>query len=242
MFDYLLKFISKKEYAEEFLNGILYFNTADYFARCDNAGQQDILEGSTFFLNPVEHEYKSANVKIIEGKPCIVVEDFSEHPEKYEKSTVLHFSKSENRKLKIISFFETSFDVNTKRFSISKDMSTQFGNYCIMILDVNEFIKRTVESVNKNPDIKNFKCAPIQYKKMTGFVEMTPFIKEYDKYHYQNEYRMIFYTDDEKPYKLKLDKDINDIAMAIDLSRLDELLFENNEIQLYYDQRIYGSN
>lgn len=77
---------------------------------------------------------------------------------------------------------------------------------------------------------------------MTGFVEMTPFIKEYDKYHYQNEYRMIFYTDDEKPYKLKLDKDINDIAIAIDLSRLDELLFENNEIQLYYDQRIYGSN
>lgn len=37
----LMKFTSKYRYQQRFLDGKLFFNTSDFFARCDDAGRSD---------------------------------------------------------------------------------------------------------------------------------------------------------------------------------------------------------
>ena len=44
----LMKFTSKYEFQQDFLNGKLFFNTADWFANCEDEGRGDSDEGNSF--------------------------------------------------------------------------------------------------------------------------------------------------------------------------------------------------
>ena len=89
-------------YQQNFLDGKLFFNTSDYFAKCEEDGRGDCNEGSTFILDPNNQGLVSANLEVIDGKCMIVVRDYSENPDAYKPSTIFDYSEAKNRNRKII--------------------------------------------------------------------------------------------------------------------------------------------
>lgn len=241
-YNLFLKFFSKKEYAEEFLNGTLFFNTSDYFARCDNKGQGDYSEGCDWLLDPNNHNYQSANLRIIDGEAYIVVEDFSSSPELFEKSTVISYSSKKNRYLKLISHCATYYDIENNSLYLPRQMREEFGDYCILICDIKEYLNRVNYALVEKQNSKEInECCGgfVEYvKDMSGFIEWHPYKKDGDKYSYQNEYRLTFYNSNELPYKLLLDKNLRDIALPIDISKVDEVTYKDGLLFLPLDNRI----
>lgn len=68
----LMKFTGKYEYQQEFLDGKLFFNTADWFANCEDVGRGDSNEGNTFIINHSNPGLVSANLEMINGQAMIV--------------------------------------------------------------------------------------------------------------------------------------------------------------------------
>ena len=64
----LLKFTSCQEFQQDFLDGKLFFNTADFFAQCDNLGRGDENEGNTFLIEHNNPDFMSANLESVDGK------------------------------------------------------------------------------------------------------------------------------------------------------------------------------
>ena len=81
----LMKFTSKEQYRQDFLDGKLFFNTSDFFARCDDTGRGDRDEGMTFIIDPEKPAYISANLEKVGDKYAIVVRDYSDNPEEYKR-------------------------------------------------------------------------------------------------------------------------------------------------------------
>lgn len=50
------------------IDGKLYFNTAEFFAKCDESGRGDETEGTKFTVPPISKDYKSANENYPYGK------------------------------------------------------------------------------------------------------------------------------------------------------------------------------
>ena len=78
----LLKFTSCQEFQQDFLDGKLFFNTADFFAQCDNLGRGDENEGNTFLIEHNNPDFMSANLESVDGKMMIVVRDHTNNLEK----------------------------------------------------------------------------------------------------------------------------------------------------------------
>lgn len=64
----LMKFTSKYRYQQRFLDGKLFFNTSDFFARCDDAGRSDHHEGNAIVVNESEKSTSSLRYEIINGQ------------------------------------------------------------------------------------------------------------------------------------------------------------------------------
>lgn len=67
----LMKFTSSYDFQQCFLDGKLYFNTADWFARCEDKGRGDADEGNTFAVNHNNPGLTSVNLEIIDGQVFI---------------------------------------------------------------------------------------------------------------------------------------------------------------------------
>ena len=64
----LMKFTSKVQYQQDFLDGRLYFNELDWFAKCENRGQGDRNEGASLVENYSNTDYQSLNIEVIDGE------------------------------------------------------------------------------------------------------------------------------------------------------------------------------
>ena len=100
----LMKFTSQYDYQQSFLDGKLFFNTADYFARSEDKGRGDRYEGNTFVVNYNNPGLSAVTTEVIDGKLALVYRDYSSNPKEYRPGTVWDFSAAENRKRKIISW------------------------------------------------------------------------------------------------------------------------------------------
>lgn len=73
----LMKFTSKYRYQQRFLDGKLFFNTSDFFARCDDAGRSDHHEGNAIVVNESEKSTSSLRYEIINGQVCLIEEEYA---------------------------------------------------------------------------------------------------------------------------------------------------------------------
>lgn len=78
----LMKFTSKYRYQQQFLDGKLFFNTSDFFARCDDAGRSDHHEGNAIVVNESEKSTSSLRYEIINGQVCLIEEDYTNNMSK----------------------------------------------------------------------------------------------------------------------------------------------------------------
>lgn len=228
----LMKFTGKYEYQQEFLDGKLFFNTADWFANCEDVGRGDSNEGNTFIINHSNPGLVSANLEMINGQAMIVVRDYTNNPEEYKKGTAWSYSAASNRFRKIISFYTTYVNLDKKTISPFPDnMSDEFGEYGILILDRSEFFYRVSEAFKNMKNCKEAKMGFVEYSEIgTGLNDWHPFRKDIDKFGYQNEFRITYVDDTQNSFKLDLGKSLRDIAVPIMAEDVNEIHFEGDNL------------
>lgn len=214
----LMKFTSQYDYQQDFLDGRLYFNTADRFATCKDKGRHDSNEGNTFVANYNNNpELKVIDYEFIGGKIAFICRDYSSNPEEYRPGTVLDFSAAENRKRKIISFFTLLLDIEHQKVSeIPANIKDEFGEFGILILNQQEFFRRVSDAFLKHPECQKVYMGFVNYEPMQpGINQWHPFRKDAANFSYQKEFRMTFVNDTEDPFILDLEASLRDIAVPI---------------------------
>lgn len=226
----LMKFTKCFEYQKDFLDGKLFFNTSDFFARCDNEGQSDHDEGNTFIIDYCNPDLMSASVEQIDGQLAIVVRDYKDNPQEYKRGTVWNLSLAENRNRKVISLYTAYIDTKGQTISpFPKNMGKEFGEYGVLILDRRAFFERLMNAIKANNELSQAMLGFVEYlqeKHLHGLIDWNPFRKK-PKYCYQNEFRITFLTNNDTPLKLDLGCNLRDIAVPIMADDVDRLYFAN---------------
>lgn len=229
----LMKFTSKEQYRQDFLDGKLFFNTSDFFARCDDTGRGDGDEGMTFIIDPKKPAYISANLEKVGDTYAIVVRDYSDNPEEYKRGTIWDYSSAINRDRKVLSLYTVYVDLVGKKVSpFSDNMKDEFGEFGILILNRQEFFQRVFKALAKNSFMKESYMGFVEYlleEKQEGLMDWHPFVKK-DCFAYQNEFRITFVSDNSEPVMLNLDCSLRDIAVPINADDLHEIHFEGENL------------
>lgn len=235
----LLKFISKKKYAEEFLDGHIFLNTVDYYwnefclGNSNNVtGQLDLLEGTVSVVDVEKF-----------GFDAFFSTDLIFRAVGYKYCNVACFYKLDYKIVGTEGAYVTSYSIHPKM--------KEFGEYVVVITDKNKFL-RYINRVFRTYECNKYKylCGEVNYHKLTrcgenieighhiglrGDFEISigddkyrhSIIEERDvfdkgfNYSYQNEWRIAMYRGkkDNLPYTLDIGN-IRDIAF---LCRVDEL-------------------
>lgn len=229
----LLKFTTKKEFQRDFLNGKIFFNTADFFSRCDDKGRGDADEGNTFIIDYENPGLKAANLEKVGDSYAVVVRDYSANPEEYRKGTIWEYSAAINRNRKILSMYTMFVNIVHQQIEpTSKKMKEEFGRYGILITDRQEFFRRVFDAVAQNPKYSDLQMGFVSYmpkEQQVGLMDWNPFIKR-DRFAYQKEFRIAFVSDNENAVKLDLGCSIKDIAVPIMVDDIDEIHFNAGKL------------
>ncbi len=138
MIKYLAKFVSKKSYADDLLNGKLYMNTPCYYRHLDN-GQGDLREATLFmdccvyqnYLIPIYCMYMICDKEIQNGQHIISTRCISDF--KCENGYIVLFD--------FIDFTSRLYTVNTYGYELNASPVT----YCIPTP------KESIEMLKKDP-------------------------------------------------------------------------------------------
>ena len=228
---FLMKFTPKFQRQQDILNGKLYFNEIDWFAKCENPGQGDLTEGTSLVENYSDPNYQSLNIELFDGKAFLVQRDYSQNPEEYKPSTVHYYSAAENRKVKIICFYTSFIDVEKSLIQdFPSNMKDEFGNYGVMILNRAEFFDRISRAFVAKPEYYSGYMGFVDYVDMQpGINEWNPFKKDVTRFGYQNEFRIAFKADN--PGAITLDiGSIRDIAVPILAEDVDKIHFRDGKL------------
>ena len=229
----LMKFTTLVEYQEDFLNGKLFFNTADFFAQCDDQGRGDSDEGNTFIVDYESPSLIAANLEKVGDTYAMVVRDYSDNPEAYKRGTVWEYSAAINRRRKILSMYTLFLNIaNQKVDSFPTEMGQEFGQYGILILNRQEFFERVVRAITNNSEYEKWGLGFVDYlpqEQQKGLIDWHPFIKK-QQFSYQKEFRISFVSNDDKPIKLDLGCSLRDIAVPIMAKDLNEIFFKDGKL------------
>lgn len=228
----LMKFTGKYRYQQRFLDGKLFFNTSDFFARCDDAGRSDFNEGNYLVVNEIEGSMSSIRYEIVNGQVVLVERDFTNNPLEYKPSNVFSFSPAENRNRKVISFSTAYVNLEKNIVSAFADnMSEEFGEYGILILDRQEFFRRISKAIKKLSNVKMAQMGFVEYHDIKpGVNQWHPFKKDKSKFEYQNEFRITFVNDNDSPFVLDLGRTLRDIAVLIQAKDIDNIYFKEGNL------------
>lgn len=229
----LVKFFEKEEYQQDFLQGKLFFNTVDYFAWCDQNGRCDRDEGMTFIIDNDNPNYVAANLEKVGNSYAIVVRDYSDHPENYQRGTVVNYSTSINRNRKLISFCTLYVNIERQEiYPINSKMKNEFGKYGVLITDRRVLFDRIYKKLKSEQEYSHIGLGFVEYlpkEAQKGLLDWHPFKKRAD-FSYQNEFRVTFTSNTEQPVKLDLGCSLLDIVAPIYATDLDDIHFDDGKL------------
>ena len=204
--------ISEEKYIDALQrNGHIYCNTIQYFRTIeDNNHKGDKNEGKAFLKQIKNFEI------LLEGKTIgkgVNAQLYYEHPDDKGniycmygvESTPIDLSKKGKQKINI------------------EDSSKELGKYALLILDIEEFLKRIDQSLNKIS--KDYHWSPVHYFDSSSYEgELSPFYKS-QIYQYQNEVRIWIPNKEEKPFEFYIG-DISDISYKVKVENLNNIEVE----------------
>lgn len=233
----LIRFISKKKYANQFLSGKIYMNSMSFFWSKGFEEQKDFFEGlsSTIPKNKMD------------GLP----QDFKEVL-CYDIGIRVDAYKYCN----ICSFYRLDADDILKTIQLPSPEIDKFGDYAVIILDEDGFINRINKAINKNLGWY-FLCGDVNYHRRLDTTKPNNPVRhtmdlmlhepidinlisdkpeslrsrdcfdKINKYSYQNEWRICLYRNiqTEAPYTLEIG-DISDIACIVKTKELRQKLIK----------------
>lgn len=215
----LVKVFSERQHLDEFIKGQIFMNTSLFFSAIEkkskmSEGQYDSLEGTKLLLNTIDD-----NVTYMDCTSGEFLIGQKKRSELKDNEIEIYSAKlGRGREIENITcMYSFWFDLNSNKITdIDSRMMTEFGEYCAVILNIEEFINR-VETAFKE----------LKYESTTGlnygfvdyvetnkpYVELGTFKKE-KKYIYQNEFRISLGLKKEaEPFKFDLQMNLSDIVL-----------------------------
>lgn len=174
---YLLKFFENKQFQNEFLEGKLYMNTLKFFKDGEllDIARTDKLEAVQAHMTPDLMQIGMLNIPKSE---CGIM---TINTTKYDLCNVL--------------CLYTLCKETQDGVTIIDDKIKNFGDYCVCITDIKEFLKRVVRATDKNDFVchhmkVNYINKNLEYKIKEKEVPFTKF----DNFNYQREFRVAINT------------------------------------------------
>lgn len=228
----LMKFTGTYEFQQCFLDGKLFFNTSDFFAKCEDRGRGDGDEGKTFVMNPNNQGYVSANLEQVGGTYMIVVRDYSNNPQDYKPGTIFDYSEAKNRNRKVISFYTVYLNIEKQIVDpFPENMPDEFGKFAVLITDRHEFFERVNAAIKKIENCREATMGFVEYQDLKeGLNDWHPFRKDISKFGYQNEFRITFVNNNSNTYMLNLGCSLRDIAAPIMASDVKKIKFVDGKL------------
>ncbi|MBM7835636.1 hypothetical protein [Clostridium sardiniense] len=226
LFGMLVKVCKKQEHLEDFINGKLFMNTNFKFSQIEqqeelSEGQYDSYEGTQVVLNPTDNietviDYSDGEPKIYQGKR-------GEFEHKGIPVWNVQLGRGKNIE-NVFCMYSIWVDLeNNLVTKIDDRMISEFGDYCAIVLNKEEFINRVERAVNKLEYniTKELRYGYVEYVEINGaYVELGTFRKR-KKYKYQSEFRIALGVDRE-PRPLVLD--VGNLADIVAFGRTDIIL------------------
>lgn len=191
----LIKFFSKPEWRNDFVNGNLYMNTVGYFHQIEkaNKGQFDNYDGIERYIHTTSDMHWTLEKKD-DGKFWYVNKPGLPSTKNFLVNG--YVGRNLNAENKILCLYALWIDNKNKKFlKIDPRIINDFGEYAAVIIDTPEFIHQVYEKANfiknklKKPPILDF-VEYIPEEKCPAMVEMGVYRKFFGPYSYQNEFRI----------------------------------------------------
>lgn len=217
---YFVKTFSEPSHADQFLDGLLYMNSLDYFVRleeCENTGRGDRHEGVSAWLQPNEIQLEINGIRIesedlagpvfLQPNRHLAQSIFCMHAGYVGGNTPSEFATTVE--------FEQAVKIPQKNISL--------GQYSAVITNVKEFLQRVKAAAGKQNVALRGQL--VNYYDPTIFhghfaEEDTPFRKQI-RFAHQREYRLVANRQDSdaSPYSLDIGS-LRDIAHMISIETL----------------------
>lgn len=222
----IMKVVKEKKYADDFIAGKLYLNLNSFFADQENnkfltKKQSDEYEGiGTYLRSTNEVQYYT---KLIDGKPYVVEGSSSDNCSPGIPLITASLGVKDNT-ANIFCMYTIWFDyISNQMTYIDRNIKDTFGDYCIIVLNFNEFLKRVSNAFNDSKYV--YLSQPsfgwVNYVDISKhYTELGVFRKE-KSYTYQNEFRLCMQLD-RKPAPLKYLEigEIGDIVISVTTEEL----------------------
>ncbi|BFU78847.1 hypothetical protein ALC152_20620 [Arcobacter sp. 15-2] len=211
---YLLKIFKEEKYLNDFLNGKLYMNTLKYFKEDERLDIARLDRCETIVENFKPNYLQIETFVVPKDELCMM----TKVTKKYDLCNI---------------FCMLSIWKEYEEEKISLDeKNKEFGNYCIVITNFTEFLKR-IDNATNLKNIEKSDYSKIDYidknKKNKIKENMIPFTK-FDNFSYQREFRIAINTkrNVNKPFILDIG-DLRDIAVATTYDKIE--IINNNYYQ-----------
>lgn len=214
----LIKVFEKPEYLKDFIMGKLYMNTNFIFSDIEQQnkmsnGQYDDFEGTQVVLNPTEEiecviDFSNDEPRVLQGKRGEL---------HYEGVPVWNVQLGRGENIEnIFCMYSLWYDLdNNLTTEVDNKIISEFGDYCALILDKEEFIDRIEKAIDKiEYNIKSdLRYGYVDYVDIDReYVELGTF-KKRKQYQYQNEFRIAIGLEREaEPLVLNIG-DLSDIIL-----------------------------
>lgn len=205
---YLLKFLEKENYVNDLLDGKLYMNTLKYFKEKENLDKARADKFETIFSHK-QQKFDFININGIYFTNAQIQEgSITSISQRFDLCNIFCLFAS----------WEKTID---EKILIDEKNKT-FGEYCICITNVQEFLNRVIKVIEK----ENIECSfmNVNYINKDENYEINtnevPFTK-FDDFKYQNEFRIAIdiKKNIDKAYILEIG-DIRDIAFSTSIDEL----------------------
>lgn len=215
--EYFFLKVSKKEFIEKlFSNGSMYCNTFDYFTKIDNPEQRDIYE-TTFDLR--QGTLTKLTITDKDGKKR------SFRPNINSTLRELHTGNIGNM-FCLYALKYTDY-LNKGLINLPKEMY-EFGDTCLLILDVHSFLERIrlrLDELNRS-----FEKGFVRYSDFKSYNGLrTPFDKD-NRFLHQSEYRIYIKPKQDEliePLQFEIGN-ISDISIMCPFERFDLKVYDRN--------------
>lgn len=208
---YLLKFFENEQFQNDFLNGNLYMNTLKYFKKEEslNTARSDQFE--------TIREHKQQIPDAIQIGKLLFTKD---NGEIISGTNTKISGKFDN--CNILSLYSLWKETEDEKIVIDKK-NKEFGNYCIVITNVKEFLNRIVNASKKENYIYRIDSVKYINRNLEYKIDdqEIPFTK-FDTFSYQREFRIAIDTKKNinKPYILRIGN-LKDIVVLTTFDKIE---------------------
>lgn len=215
---YLYKFFETDEYRKQFLDGMLYCNTANWFhnAEMQKVGVVDEFENADIIsIADDAHLLQQEIVDCGNGTAKIYIRKYDKKPKNYRDNQGFISYHREHYNLFCLSTIW--LDENGIVTEFDKSNINNFGNYGVFIMNAPKFRDIICNSLALNPMVKACYGNPIQYfsYKNRDSIQRWNIWRKFDSYKPQQEFRIAFLNSEDTVLRYYLSDNLSNIVATI---------------------------